>query len=183
LNADENIFFSPLMQKAFKMVGESTQIPLAYYLNNVSTTISLLQIMSEYDCTRVVYSSSATVYGTAPKIPIPESSPLKPESPYAQTKVMSENIIADLCRGASSVLRTNDNLTCSSFQPNPPNGGPFPFVTLSKPYQNFYQLIFFLTCYDSLVLQEPIRRVVLARIHVGDREIFCPCLPRLPSAA
>jgi UDP-glucose 4-epimerase len=83
--------------QAYKAVGESTEIPLTYYLNNVSATISLLQIMSEYDCTRIVYSSSATVYGTPPDIPIPEVTRLKAESPYGRTKVMCESIINDLC--------------------------------------------------------------------------------------
>ena len=81
------------------MVGESSKIPLAYYNNNVSATISLLQIMSEYDCSRIVYSSSATVYGTAAIIPIPETSQLQGESPYGKTKAMAETIISDLCYG------------------------------------------------------------------------------------
>ncbi|KAH0837897.1 THO complex subunit 1 transcription elongation factor-domain-containing protein [Lanmaoa asiatica] len=82
---------------AYKAVGESVEIPLTYYTNNVSATISLLQIMSEYDCTRIVYSSSATVYGIPPTIPIPETTRLKADSPYGKTKVMSEMIIDDLC--------------------------------------------------------------------------------------
>ncbi|KAI6137747.1 hypothetical protein EDD17DRAFT_1517112, partial [Pisolithus thermaeus] len=73
--------------------------PLEYYANNVVATTSLLQIMSAYDCTRIVYSSSATVYGTPPKIPIPETTRLKADSPYGRSKVMSEMIIEDLCHG------------------------------------------------------------------------------------
>ncbi|KAL4067280.1 THO complex subunit 1 transcription elongation factor-domain-containing protein [Scleroderma yunnanense] len=82
---------------AYKAVGESVEKPLVYYANNVSATISLLQIMSDYDCTRIVYSSSATVYGTPPEIPIPETTRLKADSPYGRSKVMSETIIEDLC--------------------------------------------------------------------------------------
>ncbi|TDL19399.1 UDP-glucose 4-epimerase [Rickenella mellea] len=82
---------------AYKAVGESTQIPLTYYENNVSATVQLLQIMSEYDCTRIVYSSSATVYGTPPKVPIPETTRLQADSPYGKTKVMCETVIDDLC--------------------------------------------------------------------------------------
>ncbi|KAF5388711.1 hypothetical protein D9757_004862 [Collybiopsis confluens] len=82
---------------AYKAVGESTEVPLTYYANNVSATVSLLQIMSEFDCTRIVYSSSATVYGTPPKVPIPETTRLQADSPYGRTKVMSETIIKDLC--------------------------------------------------------------------------------------
>ncbi|KAH9923139.1 UDP-glucose 4-epimerase [Epithele typhae] len=82
---------------AYKAVGESTEIPLTYYENNVSATIYLLQVMSEFDCTRIVYSSSATVYGTPPVIPIPETTRLEAHSPYGKTKVMCETIIQDLC--------------------------------------------------------------------------------------
>ncbi|TRM64821.1 hypothetical protein BD626DRAFT_429242 [Schizophyllum amplum] len=82
---------------AWKAVGESTQIPLTYYHNNVSSTISLLQLMDEFDCTRIVYSSSATVYGVPPDIPIPETTRLQALSPYGNTKIMCETIIKDLC--------------------------------------------------------------------------------------
>ncbi|KAI0694426.1 hypothetical protein BC835DRAFT_1486299 [Cytidiella melzeri] len=82
---------------AYKAVGESTQIPLTYYENNVSATVYLLQIMSEFDCHRMVYSSSATVYGTPPVIPIPETTRLQADSPYGKTKVMCETILQDLC--------------------------------------------------------------------------------------
>jgi len=82
---------------AYKAVGESTEIPLTYYANNVSASISLLQIMDEFDCRRIVYSSSATVYGTPPVIPIPETTKLEAHSPYGKTKVMTETIIEDLC--------------------------------------------------------------------------------------
>ncbi|KAG8904826.1 UDP-glucose-4-epimerase, partial [Tulasnella sp. 403] len=82
---------------AYKAVGESSEIPLAYYANNVSATVLLAQIMSEFGCTRMVYSSSATVYGTPPIIPIPETTPLKADSVYGRTKVMCETILQDLC--------------------------------------------------------------------------------------
>jgi UDP-glucose 4-epimerase len=57
--------------------------------------------MQEFDCTRVVYSSSETVYGIPPTIPIPETTRLKAHSPYGKTKVMSETILDDLCHGMS----------------------------------------------------------------------------------
>ncbi|KAF9532095.1 THO complex subunit 1 transcription elongation factor-domain-containing protein [Crepidotus variabilis] len=82
---------------AYKAVGESTEIPLTYYANNVCATVSLLQVMDEFDCRRLVYSSSATVYGTPPVIPIPETTRLEAHSPYGKTKIMSETIIDDLC--------------------------------------------------------------------------------------
>ncbi|KAI1791959.1 UDP-glucose 4-epimerase [Ganoderma leucocontextum] len=82
---------------AYKAVGESTEIPLTYYENNVSATVYLLQVAGEFECTRIVYSSSATVYGTPPIIPIPETTRLEAHSPYGKTKVMCETIISDLC--------------------------------------------------------------------------------------
>ncbi|TFY78463.1 hypothetical protein EWM64_g5549 [Hericium alpestre] len=84
---------------AYKAVGESTEIPVTYYHNNVSATIFLLQVMDDFDCTRFVYSSSATVYGTPPKVPIPESTRLQADSPYGKSKVMAETIIDDLTHG------------------------------------------------------------------------------------
>lgn len=89
---------------AYKAVGESVEIPLTYYANNVAATVSLLQTMSDFDCTRIVYSSSATVYGTPPVIPIPETTRLKADSPYGKTKVMSEMVIDDLCHGKRPLL-------------------------------------------------------------------------------
>jgi UDP-glucose 4-epimerase len=83
--------------KALKAVGESSEIPLDYYTVNVAATLNLLRLMDSYDCTRIVYSSSATVYGTPPDIPIPETTRLIADSVYGRTKVMSETIIQDLC--------------------------------------------------------------------------------------
>lgn len=54
--------------------------------------------MSDFDCVRFVYSSSATVYGTPPIIPIPEQTRLKADSPYGKSKIMSETIVSDLCQ-------------------------------------------------------------------------------------
>ncbi|KAJ7103182.1 THO complex subunit 1 transcription elongation factor-domain-containing protein [Mycena belliarum] len=86
---------------AYKAVGESTEIPLTYYENNVTATLYLLQTMAEFDCNRIVYSSSATVYGIPPVIPIPETTRLKADSPYGKTKVMSETMLDDLCHADS----------------------------------------------------------------------------------
>jgi UDP-glucose 4-epimerase len=86
-------------QQAYKAVGESCETPLTYYHNNVTATIHLLHILSDFDCTRLIYSSSATVYGTPPVVPIPETTRLKADSPYGQSKIMSELIIQDLTQG------------------------------------------------------------------------------------
>ncbi|CEP12644.1 hypothetical protein [Parasitella parasitica] len=80
-----------------KAVGESTKIPLDYYYNNITGTIVLLQAMKEANIKNIVFSSSATVYGEPPVIPIPETSPTDAKSPYGRTKLFVEHIIRDLC--------------------------------------------------------------------------------------
>lgn len=81
---------------ALKAVGESAEKPLDYYLNNIAASIQLLEVMREHNCYNFVYSSSATVYGEPPKVPIPETSPLQSESPYSRTKVFFEQMLKDI---------------------------------------------------------------------------------------
>lgn len=85
---------------ALKAVGESTQIPLDYYDNNIFGTISLLKVMKAEDVKTIVFSSSATVYGDATRfenmIPIPEHCPNDPTNPYGKTKYMIEQILKDM---------------------------------------------------------------------------------------
>ena len=80
---------------ALKAVGESVEKPLAYYDNNVVGTIRLLQAMQSAGVKSIIFSSSATVYGSPDSVPILESAALRPESPYGQTKVMAEQIVRD----------------------------------------------------------------------------------------
>lgn len=79
-----------------KSVGESTTIPLRYYHNNVSGTIILCETMAKYQVKRLVFSSSATVYGNPHTVPIQEDFPLSTTNPYGSTKLMIENILRDL---------------------------------------------------------------------------------------
>lgn len=79
-----------------KAVGESTQIPLAYYQNNVAGTLTLLEAMAAAEVRRLVFSSSATVYGDPDEVPIPETAGLRATNPYGQTKLMIEHILQDL---------------------------------------------------------------------------------------
>ncbi|WVQ86019.1 UDP-glucose 4-epimerase GalE [Cryptococcus sp. DSM 104549] len=90
---------------ALKAVGESGELPLAYYRVNVAGSISLLEAMAAHNCSNLVFSSSATVYGTPATIPIPETSPLMPESCYGRTKAMVEEIIHDVCRAGSAAAK------------------------------------------------------------------------------
>ena len=80
-----------------KAVGESVEKPLEYYRNNVSGTINLLQVMEQYGCRTMIFSSSATVYGVHNQAPYREEMPTSATNPYGYTKVMIEQILQDLC--------------------------------------------------------------------------------------
>ena len=81
---------------ASKAVGESVQIPLEYYENNISSLVYLLQEMTANKIHNFIFSSSCTVYGQADELPITENAPIKPaESPYGNTKQIGEEIIKD----------------------------------------------------------------------------------------
>lgn len=79
-----------------KAVGESVEKPLMYYDNNVSGTVLLCEVMSEFGCKKLVFSSSATVYGDPVSVPICEDAQLMPTNPYGQSKLMVENILKDI---------------------------------------------------------------------------------------
>lgn len=79
-----------------KAVGESVEKPLLYYHNNVSGSINLFETMAKYKVKRIVFSSSATVYGNPATVPISEDFPLSTTNPYGSTKLMIENILRDL---------------------------------------------------------------------------------------
>jgi len=81
-----------------KAVGESTQIPLHYYDNNVAGTITLCRVMAQCNVKKLVFSSSATVYGDAKQVPIPETAPRSATNPYGQSKLMIEHILEDLVK-------------------------------------------------------------------------------------
>ena len=85
-----------------KAVGESVEIPLKYYDNNIGGTLTLLHIMKETGCKNMVFSSSATVYGDPASVPIREDFPTSATNPYGRTKLMIENIMQDLYRSDDS---------------------------------------------------------------------------------
>ena len=79
-----------------KAVGESVEKPLEYYHNNVYGTLVLLEVMRQYGCKKIIFSSSATVYGDPASLPIKEDFPLSTTNPYGTTKLMIEMILKDL---------------------------------------------------------------------------------------
>jgi UDP-glucose 4-epimerase len=87
---------------AFKAVGESAAQPLAYYANNLGGLLNTCQAMQDHGVRRFVFSSSATVYGDARRLPISENAALSATNPYGQTKLMGEQILRDL--GAADAL-------------------------------------------------------------------------------
>ena len=89
-------FFGVIHFAGLKAVGESVAKPLMYYNNNVSGTITLLEVMTEYNVKRLVFSSSATVYGDPETLPIDESSKRSCTNPYGQSKLVVEHILEDL---------------------------------------------------------------------------------------
>ncbi len=80
----------------YKAVGESVKKPLMYYRNNIDSTLSLCEVMQEHNVKKLVFSSSATVYGTPKTLPINETFPLSTTNPYGTTKLYIEGILRDL---------------------------------------------------------------------------------------
>ena len=92
----ENKIDSVIHFAGFKAVGESVLKPLKYYRNNLDSTITLLEIMEEFSCYNIIFSSSATVYGKPKSLPIKEDFPLSTTNPYGTTKLFIEHILEDL---------------------------------------------------------------------------------------
>lgn len=92
----ENSIEAVIHFAGYKAVGESVEKPLEYYKNNLGSTISLCEIMKEFNCKKIVFSSSATVYGNPKELPIKETFDLSTTNPYGTTKLFIEQILKDL---------------------------------------------------------------------------------------
>lgn len=79
-----------------KAVGESVKLPIKYYVNNLESTLTLIETMTEFGVKRLVFSSSATVYGVAKEMPLKEGMPIGAINPYGRTKLFIEEIFRDL---------------------------------------------------------------------------------------
>ena len=95
---EENKIDAVIHFAALKAVGESVQKPLDYYNNNLVNTITVLELMREFNVDKFVFSSSATVYGNPKSCPIKEDFPLSTTNPYGNTKLMIEDILRDICK-------------------------------------------------------------------------------------
>ncbi len=101
---DEQVIEGVIHFAAFKAVGESTQIPLSYYRNNVGSLIILLEVMKRRGVHDLVFSSSCTVYGQPDVLPVTESTPRKEaESPYGNTKKICEDILVDYVKSQPDI--------------------------------------------------------------------------------
>lgn len=98
----ENEIDSVIHFAGLKAVGESVELPLKYYDNNLRSTLSLLKIMDEFQVKDLVFSSSATVYGDPETVPITEDFPLSATNPYGMSKLMIEYILEDLYKSNTS---------------------------------------------------------------------------------
>ncbi|MBR2770066.1 MAG: SDR family NAD(P)-dependent oxidoreductase, partial [Solobacterium sp.] len=94
---DENKIDAVIHFAGYKAVGESCEIPLTYYENNISGSINLYEAMNDAGVKTLVFSSSATVYGAPKSVPIREDFPTHTTNPYGSTKLMNEMILADVC--------------------------------------------------------------------------------------
>jgi len=161
-----------------KAVGESSVIPLEYYKNNVEGTLHLLEVMKKHDCKSLVFSSSATVYGSQEVQPLKEDAPLQePTNPYGRTKRMIEDILKDLYKSDNSwniiLLRYFNPIGAheSGLIGERPNGIPnnlMPYITQTaigvrdhlNVYGNDYKT------HDGTGVRDYIHVVDLARGHV-----------------
>lgn len=100
---EENTIDCVIHFAGLKAVGESVRKPLKYFNNNITGTINLLMAMEKYNCRKIIFSSSATVYGTAETMPLDENSPLGVTNPYGRTKLIIEDMLRDLHASDSSI--------------------------------------------------------------------------------
>lgn len=90
-----------------KAVGVSNSMPIEYYQNNVAGTLTLCEVMANFDCKKIVFSSSATVYGEPASVPIDESFPLFATNPYGRSKLIIEEMLRDLSASDSFIESSN----------------------------------------------------------------------------
>lgn len=135
----ENTVDAVIHFAGLKAVAESVTRPLLYYRNNLDTTLTLLEVMAKYNCHRLIFSSSATVYGDPEQVPVNEETPVGGcANPYGRTKLMIEQILLDAAAadpGLSVVLLRYFNPVGahpSGLLGEAPNGTPnnlMPFIT------------------------------------------------------
>lgn len=94
----ENDISAVINFAGYKVVGESVHKPVEYYENNIGGMLALIDVMREFNCKNLVFSSSATVYGNPHTVPITEDFPLSTTNPYGSTKLFIEYILKDVAK-------------------------------------------------------------------------------------
>ncbi len=139
----ENDIVGVIHLAGLKAVGESNEMPLEYYSNNLLSTLNLLKVMEKYNVNNLIFSSSATVYGVPQYIPLLEDHPVSALNPYGRTKLMIEQILMDYNKSKKDfqtiILRYFNPISChpSGLLKENPKGKPnniFPLI--SRVYQN-----------------------------------------------
>ncbi len=102
----ENKFDAVVHFAGYKAVGESVAKPLEYYRNNINSALVVAELMKEHGVPKLVFSSSATVYGTSQNVPLKETEPVGCTNPYGWTKLMIEQILTDFAKADDSVSVT-----------------------------------------------------------------------------
>jgi UDP-glucose 4-epimerase len=95
--------YSVIHLAGFKSVDESVNYPLNYYDNNINSTLTLLKVMKSFNCYKLIFSSSCSIYGNPKKLPITEETEMNPISPYAKTKYMQELILKDIVKSENNL--------------------------------------------------------------------------------
>ncbi len=161
----------------YKAVGESVEKPIMYYRNNVDSTLSLLEVAQEFGVKKIVFSSSATVYGKPKTLPIKEDFPLSTTNPYGTTKLIIEGILRDLYKSDNdwsiAILRYFNPIGAhkSGLIGENPNGIPnnlMPYIikvaTGELPYLNVFGNDY--DTHDGTGVRDYIHVVDLAKGHV-----------------
>lgn len=167
----------------YKAVGESVKKPLMYYRNNMDSTLTLLEVMQEYQCKNIVFSSSATVYGDPERLPIDERCNLKATNPYGATKLYIESILKDLYfsdpKWNIAILRYFNPIGAheSGLIGEDPNGVPnnlVPYIVKvankELPYLNIFGNDY--STHDGTGVRDYIHVVDLAKGHVKSLDVL-----------
>ena len=177
----ENDIDSCIHFAGLKAVGESCELPLLYYHNNLTGTFNLCHLLQKYNAKRIVFSSSATVYGRPASVPIREDFPLSTTSPYGETKRMIERVLGDLYAADSewsiSILRYFNPIGAhsSGLIGEDPKGIPnnlLPYIAQVATGQRPYLSVFGddYNTHDGTGVRDYIHVVDLARAHLRAME-------------
>ncbi|MBX2847878.1 MAG: UDP-glucose 4-epimerase GalE [Acidiferrobacterales bacterium] len=181
----ENSFEAVVHFAGLKAVGESVQQPRRYYQNNVQGSLELLKVMEKYGTKKLVFSSSATVYGDPASVPITEDFPLSTTNPYGESKLIVENILRDIATADQnwqiSILRYFNPVAAhpSGLIGEHPNGIPnnlMPYIA-QVAVGKLEQLAVFGNDYptpDGSGVRDYIHVVDLARAHLKALEALKP---------